>query len=268
MLTTRSEVAIKKLLLIHWDAPEARARVARLESFGFTAAYVNRPGPALMRGVLANLPAAFVIDLSRLPLQGRDVAVDLRAHPATRPIPIVFVDGLPEKVMLVRQTLPDAVYSTWTHLAEDLEKSFSRPPRPVVVPEAAQPSAARNALAAKLGIEANSVVALLGAPTDFAGALEPLPKGAVLRRQMGDDCTVMLWFARSRRELEQGMTLRAARLGAARLWVLWPKQGAGQSGDVSPDFVRGLAEAQGLAGDKSASIDTKWSGMAFAHPAA
>jgi len=267
MLVLRLEVIIKRILLIHWDAPEARVRVKRLESLGYSASYVNRPGPPLMRGVLADPPSGVVIDLSRLPLQGRDVAVDLRAHPATRAIPIVFVDGLPEKVLPVRQTLPDAVYSTWTHLAEDLEKALSRPPRAVVVPETAKPASTRQSLAAKLGIEPNSIVALLGAPVEFMDALEPLPKGAVVRRQMGDDCTVMIWFARSRRELEQGMTLRAARLGAARLWVLWPKQGAGQSGDVSPDFVRGVAEAQGLAGDKPASIDPKWAGILFSHAA-
>jgi hypothetical protein len=264
MLGLHLEAIIKHILLIHWDAPEARARVARLKSFGYDASYVNRPGPPLMRGVLADLPSAVVIDLSRLPLQGRDVAVDLRAHPGTRSLPIVFVDGLPEKVLPVRQTLPDAVYSTWTHLAEDLSTALSRPPRAVKVTEAVEASATRNALAAKLGIESNSVVALLGAPPEFMPALEPLPKGAVLRRQMGDDCTVVIWFARSRRELEQSMALRAARLGAARLWVLWPKQGAGQSGDVSPDFVRSVALAQGLADAKAASIDAKWSGMGFA----
>lgn len=268
MLASHLEVTIARILLVHWDAPEARARVSRLEALGYRASYVNRPGPPLMRGILADPPTAFVIDLSRLPLQGRDVAVDLRAHPATRAIPILFVDGLPEKVLPVRQTLPDAVFSTWTHLAEDLAKALSRPPRPVVVPELNHPASTRVSLAAKLGIGPTTVAALLGAPPEFLSALEPLPKGAILRRQMGDDCTLVIWFARSRREIEQSMALRVARLGAARLWVLWPKHGAGQSGDVSPDFVRGVAEAQGLAGDKLASIDPKWSGLSFARPAA
>jgi CheY-like chemotaxis protein len=267
MLGLHLEAIIKQILLIHWDAPEARARVARLESFGYQASHLNRPGPPLMRAILADPPSAVVIDLSRLPLQGRDVAVDLRAHPATRQIPIVFVDGLPEKVLPVRQTLPDAVYSTWTHLAEDLTRTFNRPARAVVVPQTDKPASARASLAAKVGIEPNTVAALLGAPPEFMTALEPLPKGAVLRRQLGDDCTLVIWFARSRRELEQGMALRAARLGAARLWVLWPKHGAGQSGDVSPDFVRGVAEAQGLAHEKATSIDTRWSGMLFSRAA-
>ena len=67
------------------------------------------------------LPSAVVIDLSRLPAQGGEVGAALRAGQLTRRLPLVFVDGLPEKVLPVRQMLPDAVYSTWTHIGEDLQ---------------------------------------------------------------------------------------------------------------------------------------------------
>jgi hypothetical protein len=50
------------------------------------------------------------------------VAVELPANPAPRNSPLVVVDGLPEEVLAIRQSLPDAVYSTWTHLTEDLPR--------------------------------------------------------------------------------------------------------------------------------------------------
>jgi hypothetical protein len=97
----------------------------------------------------------------------------------------------------------------------------------------------------------------------FADSLEPLPKGVSLRRQMGDDCEVVLWFVRSRRELQDGIALRAVRLLNARLWILWSKKSSGQSGDLSQSSVREIGLAQGLVDYKIASIDTTWSGLLF-----
>jgi hypothetical protein len=257
------EARIKTLLLIHWDVPEAEARVARLRALGYDASYHNRAGPALLRAIKAEPPTAVLIDLSRLPSQGRDVGVALRISRQTRQIPLVFVDGLPEKVLVVKQTLPDAAYTTWTHLAEDLERAIQRPPRDPVVPESALAGYAGKSTVAKLGIQPGAVVALLSAPVDFADVLDPLPAGVALRRQMSDDCSLILWFVRSRRELQAALPLRAARLGRARMWVLWPKKTSGQSGDLSQAAVRELGLAHGLVDYKIASIDATWSGLLF-----
>lgn len=256
-----SEANIRKITLIHWDAPEAKARVARLESLGYAARFENRTGPALLRKITADPPSAVVIDLSRLPAQGAEAAAALRAAQPTRRLPIVFVDGLPEKVMIVRQSLPDAVYSTWTHLAEDLPRAISRPPLDPVVPDMYLASFAGKSMASKLAIQPGQVIALLNAPPTFKAALEPLPKGVSFRVQMGDDCNLVVWFVRSRRELQDGLELRAARLAGARLWILWSKKASGQSGDLSATSVRELGRAQGLASDKSISVDADWTGL-------
>jgi hypothetical protein len=178
------------------------------------------------------------------------------------------VDGLPEKVMQVRETLPDAVYSTWTHLEADLAEALNRPWRPLVVPETTAPASSRQGLAAKLGLKADTVGAVLGAPPEFFTSLEPLPKGATVRRQMGDDVNVVIWLIRSRRELDQSIAVRVDRLGSARLWILWPKQGTGQTGDLIADDIRDAAQEQGLTGDKAVSVDPTWFGMSFSREAA
>ena len=257
------EAVIKHIVLIHWDAPEAAARVAKLVSLGYAATYHNRGGPALLRTIREDLPSAVVIDLSRLPAQGRDVGIALRINTVTRPIPLIFVDGLPEKVMIVRATLPDAVYTTWTHLRDDLPAALVRPPRQLVVPENGLAGYAGKSVATKLGLKPNTIVALLNAPPDFADALEPLPAGVTIRRQMGEESELTLWFVRSRRELQDGLPLRAERLGASRLWIIWPKKNSGQSGDLSQTSVRELGLAQGLVDYKIASIDPTWSGLLF-----
>jgi CheY-like chemotaxis protein len=240
--------------------------VARLAEWGYTATAYNRAGPALLRAIRETTPSAVLIDLSRLPVQGRDVAVELRQNSATRPIPIVFVDGLPEKVLLVRQVLPDAAYSTWTHLRDDLTTLFNRPPRAYLVPATA-PAAAKSgpSVADKLGLQPNTIVALLNAPPDFAAELEPLPAGVRLQRQMDPASALTVWFIRSRRELQDGLTLRADRLGASRLWIVWSKKTSGQSGELSPAAVRDLCLAAGLTELKTAaSLTPALTGVLFA----
>jgi hypothetical protein len=115
--------------------------------------------------------------------------------------------------------------------------------------------------AGKLGLQPNSVVALLSAPPGFEASLEPLPPGVALRRQMSEDCDLVVWFVRSRRDLQDGLPLRVARLVKGRLWILWPKKAASQTGELSAAAVRDLAQAQGLAEEKTASIEAAWSGM-------
>jgi hypothetical protein len=78
---------------------------------------------------------------------------------------------------------------------------------------------------------------------------------------MSDDCDLVVWFVRSRRELQDGLPLRVARLAKDRLWILWPKKAASQSGELSAAAVRDLARANGLAEEKAASIEAAWSGM-------
>jgi hypothetical protein len=257
------EVGIKHIVLIHWDAPEAAARVAKLEALGYAATFQNRGGPGLVRTIREGLPSAVLIDLSRLPSQGRDVGIALRINTVTRPIPLLFVDGLPEKVMVVREALPDAVYTTWTHVRDDLPAALARPPRQLIVPESGLEGYAGKSLATKLSIKPNTVVALLNAPPDFTDALEPLPAGVTIRRQMGEESELTIWFVRTRRELQDGIDLRIDRLGSSRLWIAWPKKNSGQSGDLSQTSVRELGLARGLVDEKSVSIDPTWSGLLF-----
>lgn len=246
--------------------------MARLAEWGYTATAYNRAGPGLGRAIRETVPSAVLIDLSRLPVQGGDVAVELRQNTATRPIPLVFVDGLPEKVLPIRQTLPDAVFSTWTHLRDDLTTLFNRPARTYKVPASAPATAAAvkpgQSVAGKLGLQPNTIVALLNAPPDFAAELEPLPEGVTLSRQMSAESEVTLWFIRSRRELQEGLTLRADRLGASRLWLLWSKKTSGQSGELSPATVRELCLTVGLTDLKAASITPAYTGVLFARPPA
>jgi DNA-binding response OmpR family regulator len=51
------------------------------------------PGPVLFRELRRSPPDVILIDLGRLPSQGRDVALSIRGAAATRRVPIVFIEG-------------------------------------------------------------------------------------------------------------------------------------------------------------------------------
>ena len=100
---------MKRVALVHWNRDEARALAKRLgESYRVSvvadAAGVGR----LLRDAKKRGPAAFIIDLSRVPSQGRDLALAFRESKSTRSIPVVFAAGDPKKVAAIKKLLPDA----------------------------------------------------------------------------------------------------------------------------------------------------------------
>src|SRR5262245_23687284 len=97
--------AKQTVCLFHWKAEEAAPLIDKLRGAGYKVAYHERPG-GIAKKTLKEADAA-VIDLSRLPSQGRAVAAWLRAGKSTRQIPLVFVGGEPAKVALIRKQIPD-----------------------------------------------------------------------------------------------------------------------------------------------------------------
>ena len=99
-----------RIPLIHWKPDEATSELERLRKAGVDAEVLAPQGSAGLKGS-TEFAKAILIDLSRLPLQGRAVAIELRKRAATRRVPIVFVGGAPDKVEAIRGLLPDATYT-------------------------------------------------------------------------------------------------------------------------------------------------------------
>ena len=221
----------------------------------------SRADPRALRG---DPPDAFVIDLSRLPAQGRELGGWLRRQAATRAIPIVFLEGDPEKTGRVRDLLPDAAYTCWDRIVQDLAAAIVNPPASPVVPGAMD--AYRGVpLANKLGISSGSTVAWVDAPSDFESQLGALPEGARVLRDDLETADVTLWFVASRSDLESGCSdvLRRVQIGG-RLWIAWPKSSSGVATDLRQAAVRTFGLDLGLVDYKIASIDRTWSALCFA----
>lgn len=249
---------MRRVRLIHWHAAERAARL-RGEGYEVDAAVPN--GPPALRALRDNPPDAVVVDLGRLPSQGRDFAVALRTAKATRRVPLVFVGGEPEKVARVREVLPDAVFTGRDELAAVLEGAIAAPPADPVSPKSVFAAYEGVPLARKLGIGAGTIVGLVDAPTDFAVA--DLPEGASLRDAAAGPSDLVLWFATSRDEVEREIVTMSGLARSGDLWVIWPKRSSGVESDLTQAVVRGAGLERGLVDYKVVSVDETWTGLRF-----
>ena len=120
---------MQTIRLIHWKAEEAEERAARLAALGYHVDCRPPTGRGFLRELAQNPPDAVLIDLARLPSQGRDLAIQIRRQAATRQVPLIFAGGQEAKVDAIRELLPDAMYAQWP----DLGDALAHLPRELVV---------------------------------------------------------------------------------------------------------------------------------------
>jgi CheY-like chemotaxis protein len=251
--------------LVCWNAELAQSRAELLEASGLEvdASPLNPAG--LIGTFKANLPAVVVIDLDRLPSQGLGVAVALRNSKATRHIPIVFAGGVQDKVDKIRRELPDVCYTAWARARATVKQALRREPVNPVQPTPHMERYTGSSLAKKLGLKTGVQVALLGAPDGFPETLGDLPAGVELQSKLTKNTNLMLWFVRSRHELECEAEFVSARLPeGSSVWIIHPKQSSRCKADFNQNDVRNAGLAVGLVDYKVCSVDADWSGLKFA----
>ena len=253
---------MKRVVIIHWRPSEAAPLLEDLQSHGFDAVAL---APEASRG-LAPLrpepPDAFLIDLSRLPSHGKEVARELRRNKRTRAVPLLFYGGAPEKTAAVRAVIPDAVFSSVENLAADLARAIDNPPaNPIVPPDL---GSSGTPLAQKLGIKAGTVLVLIGAPEGFERKLNPLPEDVDVNAGSAPGERVLL-FVDSAAGLERRFAAAARRVkDRGGLWLIWPKRKPGVTSDIDGNFVRDFGLASGWVDYKVCAVDDTWSGLLFA----
>ncbi len=254
---------MQRVRLIHWDVVEADEKAAELRVAGYRVD-CEPLTPAVLRALKCDPPAAVVIDLSRLPGQGRDVGLAIRHAKTTRGVPLVFVGGDSNKVGQISQQLPDAEYTGWSRIRSALKRAIANPPKDPVVPESALAGYAGTPLPKKLGIKENSVVALIDTPQGFERQIGALPPGVTFRRTARGRPDLIIWFAKSSKHLSKRMAWMAELTGQGGIWIAWPKEASGMTTDLTQAVVRKLGLAAGLVDYKICAIDSTWSGLKFA----
>jgi len=255
-----------RIRLIHWKKSEAAEHVQTLNTAGHKVEHDEQFRPALMKQWRESPPDAFVIDLSRLPSHGREIAVALRQSPATRAVPIVFCGGEREKVAALSALLPDAAYCDLAKLPSTLKKALVSPPKNPVRPTAMMDRYQSRTTAEKLGIKEGTSVAVVNAPRDVERVLGTLPRDAkLLETEIPDpEARVHLCFVHRPDELDPLLSLFRNSAVQSKLWIAWRKGGKAAAGDVTEFLVRNHALDLGLVDYKICSINEVWTAMLFA----
>jgi len=118
------------------------------------------------------------------------------------------------------------------------------------------------ALAAKLGIKDDFLVAALHAPGALPELLDPLPTGAKLSSRLTASTDLVIAFFTKRAQLEREIPrLRAAVFPDRSLWLSWPKKASGLATDITENVIREVVLPIGLVDVKVCAIDEAWSGL-------
>jgi hypothetical protein len=248
-----------RVRLFHWRAEEAKPLLTVLKAAGHSVDY--KEPVSSYREVRASPPDVVVIDLSRLPSHGREVAVFLRSSKATRHIPIVFAGGEPEKIEYVRRVLPDAIYTPVSRLRSALRSAIAHPPSDPLKPAQMTERWGRRTTAQKLGIAKGARVFVVDPPNGYARAIGELPEGASFEEESADTCTLALWFVQGIAEFHAALPRMRALAAHKRLWILWRKS---KQDGLNGNIIRSGAIDVGLVDYKICSINDTWSAMVFA----
>jgi hypothetical protein len=255
-----------RIRLIHTKRSEARVHIQILDQAQFAVEYDEQLRTQLIQRWRESPPDAFVIDLSRLPSHGREVAVTLRQYKSTRTVPIVFCGGDPAKVAAIRELLPDAAYCELRNLIKTVKRAIAAPPADPVRPAAMMERYKSRNAAQKLGIKDGVLVAVLNPPRDYAAVLGPLPSDvAVVETEAGlPSAHVHVCFVQRPDELSDLLSRMRALAQRSKLWVAWRKGGKTDRGELNESIIRSHALDLGLVDYKICSLNATWSALLFA----
>ena len=264
---------MRRVRLVHWKAAEAVPRIESLRKAGYAVEYDEKTDSSQLREWRNAPPDAFVIDLTRLPSQGREVAITLRNYRETRMVPLVFVDGEEAKVERVRQVLPDAAFTNARSLMDTLKRVLrsgvnagAEPVRPVPMMD----RYGGRSVVEKLGIKPNQAIALLDPPGDLETLLPGLPEGSTWAEADDRRAGMGLYFVMDADGLRAAFDLAKRQKNLKKLWIARrkaqtaKKPAARAVGVVPEDLVRETGLAMGFVDYKVCAISEVWSGLLFA----
>jgi hypothetical protein len=208
-------------------------------------------------------PEAIVIELSRAPALGHDMALAILKGTSTKHVPLIFVDGTASMKSYIKKSVPDGIFTNWAKIRSALKQAVSRP---AVFPTDSSfggSGSKSTDLPKKLGIKKDIVVAMSGASRGFELTLGLLPDGVQMTRSIQGDNDLLLWFTKTKVELEKRALLMVETAGKEGLWVFFPKKSSGVTTEITQALVVKQLKAVGAKHVKNATIGTLWSAARF-----
>lgn len=254
---------MSRIKLIHWKIEEIDDKANKLQAAGCEVDSNLSGGSQIFHQIGENPPDAIVIDLSRLPSQGRDFALMIRKRKTSRHIPLIFVAGDQEKIDGIKKLLPDASYTSWEEIGLTLERAIANPPAEPVVHESTFAGYAGKPLVEKLGIRSGMTICLVNPPEGFDKTLGKLPAGVKVIEEKIEACDLTIWFCPTQKDLSNHISDIVAKSKSGPIWIAWPKQKSNFASDLTQQSVRQIGLGNNLVDYKISSIDETWAGLLF-----
>jgi hypothetical protein len=255
---------MNRVFLVSWDKTSLKARIVDLKNTGFDVISGVPKNRDFFKGIEDASPQAILIDLTRSPSQGRDVAVNLRIRKPTRFIPLLFLAGSPDAIDSIHQLLPDAIFCQWEKVDIEIQKALKNPLSNPLVPTSIFAAYHAVPLYKKLGIKQGMSLLAIHPPVDVDTFLSPLPEGIRISQNDSGKFDILLWFTKSQSELSNGIREIAARKDFKSIWIVWPKKTSSLVTDLTQQVVRKVGLDHGLVDYKICSLNDTWTGLCFA----
>lgn len=119
----------------------------------------------------------------------------------------------------------------------------------------------------KIGIKADSRLALVHAPRGFEKELGKLPPGvSVSSGRLAKAVDIIMLFVESEKILKREFSKLAGKLVPnGMIWVAWPKKSSGVQTDLSFEVVQQVGLQAGLVDIKICAVNDIWSGLKFVY---
>jgi hypothetical protein len=111
---------MKNVFYLHYNEQELIERIASLQKAGYNIHSHFSTEKAAKFG--EQLPDIFVLSLARLPSHAKAYAQWIWEAKKRQHLPIVFVDGVPEKVEPMQELFPKAIFCESKNLLSTLKK--------------------------------------------------------------------------------------------------------------------------------------------------
>lgn len=113
-----------RLFYLHWNEEELNQRLEALKDLPVE--IISHWSGLTTPEWGEKVPDIFVISLERLPSHGKEYASWLREAKKRKHIPLIFVDGKPEKVERIKAKFPDEIYCSGSRLPSAIRKVMEK----------------------------------------------------------------------------------------------------------------------------------------------
>jgi hypothetical protein len=119
----------------------------------------------------------------------------------------------------------------------------------------------------KLGIKEGFKIRIVHQPEHYFELFTELPENITILTDKKIKKNLIHYFARHAKDFHKDIiSLKNEIVPDGAIWISWPKKASKVATDITEDFIRGLALANGLVDIKVCAVDETWSGLKLVIP--